>query len=110
MILKRLWDDSDLVYNYNIGSANHLITTYEPQRPRGKSMDNSTDQDIDYDKVDEITLALMYLVTWDRIAEHGSRAWKGFDWATMDRLHKKGLILDPQSKAKSVAMTEDGFR
>ena len=73
-------------------------------------MKNDTDPDIDYDKVDDMTLALMYLVTWERIPDHGSRAWKGFDWDTMDRLHKKGWIEDPKSKAKSVSMTEDGFR
>ena len=72
-------------------------------------MENNTDQDIDYDKIDEMTLAIMYLVTWERIPDKGSRAWKDFDWATMDRLRKKGFILDPQTKAKSVAMTEAGF-
>ena len=28
----------------------------------------------------------------------------------MDRLHKKGWISDPKSKAKSVAMTDEGYR
>ena len=32
----------------------------------------------DKDKVDEITLALLYLVMHDE-SEHGARAWKGFD-------------------------------
>jgi hypothetical protein len=41
---------------------------------------------------------------------HGSRAWKGFDWATMDRLHEKGFISDPRSKTKSVDMTEEGYK
>lgn len=60
------------------------------------------------DKVDEITLALLYLVmTKDR---EGSRAWKGFDWETMDRLHEKGYISNPKSKAKSVAMSDEGAR
>ncbi|MFZ1032226.1 MAG: DUF6429 family protein, partial [Candidatus Acidiferrales bacterium] len=40
----------------------------------------------------------------------GQRAWKGQDWEVMDRLHKKGYISDPKSKAKSVIMTEDGAR
>ena len=60
----------------------------------------------DKDKVDEMTLALMWLVMWDE--EILSRAWKGFDWDTMDRLHEKGLIDDPKSKAKSVAVTPEG--
>jgi hypothetical protein len=61
---------------------------------------------IDYDKIDECTLALLYLVTFrDGI---GVRAWKSFDWDTMNRLHDKGYISDPKSKAKSVAVTEEG--
>ena len=37
------------------------------------------------EKVDEATLALMWLVT--QSDKSGSRAWKSFDWATLDRLH-----------------------
>jgi len=58
------------------------------------------------DKVDEAILALLYLNI------HGNqnvvRAWKSFDWDAMDRLHEKGFISDPKSKAKSVIMTEEG--
>ena len=62
----------------------------------------------DTEKVDDYTLALLYLVIHER---HGvTRAWKGFDWSTMERLHEKGFISDPQSKAKSVVMTEEGHR
>jgi len=64
----------------------------------------------DEDKVDECTLALLYLVTHDRQEGCGARAWKGFDWDTMNRLHEKGLISNPISKAKSVAMSEEGFK
>jgi hypothetical protein len=65
-----------------------------------------------YDKemVDDCTLALLYLVAHDRQEGYGARAWKGFDWDTMNRLHEKGLISNPVSKAKSVVMTEDGFK
>ena len=55
--------------------------------------------------VDEATLALMWLVTQND--KSGSRAWKNFDWATLDRLHEKGLISDPKSKAKSVALSDE---
>ena len=67
---------------------------------------------MEYDegKVDEYTLALLYLVTHDRQEGYGARAWKGFDWDTMNRLHEKGLISNPISKAKSVAMSEEGFK
>lgn len=62
------------------------------------------------DKVDDCTLALLYLVIWEREEGLGARAWKGFDWGTMDRLHQKGFISDPKGKAKSVIMTEEGCR
>ena len=41
---------------------------------------------------------------------YGTRAWKGFDWETMDRLHEKGYISDPKGKAKSVMVSEEGQR
>jgi Domain of unknown function (DUF6429) len=37
-----------------------------------------------------------------------SRAWKGHDWAALDRLHQKGLISDPQNKNKSVGLSKEG--
>ena len=66
--------------------------------------------DYDKNKVDELTLALLFLVTHDRQEGLGARAWKGFDWDTMDRLYEKGFITNPASKAKSVSMTEDGYK
>ena len=60
----------------------------------------------DKDKVDEMTLALMYLVSFGD--KPGVRAWKGFDWEALKRLHEKGLISDPRRKAKSVVFWEEG--
>ena len=60
----------------------------------------------DENKVDEATLALLWLVM--EKDKYGTRAWKGFDWETMNRLHEKGFISDPKSKAKSVGVTEEG--
>lgn len=59
----------------------------------------------DKEKIDQATLALMWLVT--ESDKYGSRAWKGFDWDTLNRLHEKGLISDPKRKAKSVALSEE---
>ena len=59
---------------------------------------------LDTDKVDRAVLALLYLGLHDR-----NRAWKGFDWEAMDRLHEKGFISDPRGRAKSVVFTEDGL-
>lgn len=61
--------------------------------------------EIDNDKIDEAVLALLYLTLHD-----GTRAWKSFDWDAMSRLHEKGFIFNPVSKAKSVGLTEDGLR
>lgn len=65
--------------------------------------------DFDEDKIDDYTLALLYLVTHERHEGFGSRAWKGFDWDTLNRLHEKGYISNPVGKAKSVGMSEEGF-
>ena len=62
------------------------------------------------ERVDDCTLALLFLVMFDRGKNMGARVWKSFDWDTMDRLHEKGYIADPKSKAKSVIMTEEGCR
>ncbi len=64
----------------------------------------------DKDKIDEYTLALLYLVSHDRQEGYGARAWKGFDWDAMNRLHEKGFITNPVGKAKSVGMTEEGYQ
>ena len=64
----------------------------------------------DEDKVDDATLALMYLVAWRQKKDFPWSAWKSFDWGTMDRLHQKGLISDPKSKNKSVVMSDEAFK
>ncbi len=61
--------------------------------------------DVNTGKIDDAVLALLYLGLHDRC-----RAWKGFDWDAMHRLHEKGYITDPVSKAKSVVFTEEGLR
>ena len=60
--------------------------------------------EIDTERVDSAVLALLLLGLHD-----GRRAWKGFDWDAMERLHKKGFISDPVGKAKSVVLTEEGL-
>jgi hypothetical protein len=61
--------------------------------------------EIDEEKVDDAVLALLRLTLHD-----GQRAWKGFDWDPLDRLHRKGLIANPVNKAKSVVLTDEGLR
>lgn len=54
--------------------------------------------------IDEAVLALFYLTLHDHY-----RAWKGFDWDTLSRLHERGFIDDPVNKAKSIVLTEEGL-
>lgn len=61
--------------------------------------------DIDQDHIDETVLALLFLGRHE-----GTRTWKSFDWAAMERLHAKGLISNPIGKAKSVVFTDEGLR
>lgn len=62
----------------------------------------------DEDKIDDVVLALLTLTLHDA-SEFGGRAWKGHDWAVMDRLHEKGYIHNPKGKAKSVFLTRLGL-
>jgi hypothetical protein len=63
-----------------------------------------------YDKgrVDEMVLALLYLTS--SRDKFGTRAWKGMDWEAMNRLHEKGYISNPKTKALSVVLTEKGAK
>ncbi len=58
---------------------------------------------LDTEKIDDAALALLYLTLHD-----GCRAWKGFDWEVLGRLHEKGMIHDPVGKVKSVVFTPEG--
>jgi hypothetical protein len=64
--------------------------------------------DYDRDKIDEMVLALLYLTISEQ-DELGARAWKSHDWGALDRLHAKGYISDPKSKAKSVVFSPEGL-
>jgi hypothetical protein len=64
--------------------------------------------EFDAAKLDEIVLALLHL---NSFSDRGViRAWRGFDWDSLDRLHARDLISDPKSKAKSVVLSEEGSR
>jgi mRNA-degrading endonuclease toxin of MazEF toxin-antitoxin module len=63
--------------------------------------------DLRTEEIDEAVLALLYLNAFE---DHGQvRSWKTFDWDAMDRLHERGFIGDPKSKAKSVPLTAEGI-
>lgn len=58
----------------------------------------------DQSRVDDTILALLVAFSFD-----GGRAWKGFDFDVMDRMHAQGFIDDPKGKAKSVCLTPEGM-
>jgi len=60
--------------------------------------------EIDKDRIDDAILALLYLTL-----DGDGRAWKGFDWSAMNRLHENGFIGNPVNKAKSVWLTDKGI-
>jgi len=61
-------------------------------------------REIDKRKVDESVLAVHWLTLHEEC-----RVWKSIDWEAMDRLHEKGFISNPASRAKSVLLTEEGL-
>ena len=63
-------------------------------------------QSMEYDdaRIDDAVLALLAVFSFDE-----GRAWKGFDFGVMDRLHAQGLITNPKGKAKSVVLTPEGL-
>ena len=70
----------------------------------GKRVASPVRRAINTDRIDDCVLALLLLGRHD-----GQRVWKSFDWATIDRLHEKGLISDPVGRAKSVVITDEGL-
>lgn len=59
--------------------------------------------DLDQDRIDDAVLALLLLGLHDN-----NRAWKSFDWESMNRLHERGLISNPVGQAKSIVFTDEG--
>lgn len=60
---------------------------------------------LDTERIDAAVLALLQLGRHDEV-----QTWKGFDWATLDRLYQKGYIQNPVNKHKSLAFTAAGLQ
>ena len=90
------------------GSGRHRLTRDDtggqPCTAAEVILSSQTRMTLDNDKIERAVLALLYLGLHDV-----DRAWKGFDWEVMNRLHEKGFVSDPRGKAKSVAFTERGL-
>jgi hypothetical protein len=55
-------------------------------------------------RIEEAVLALLAIFSFD-----GGRAWKGFEFDVLNRLHAHGFIENPVGKQKSVCLTEKGL-
>lgn len=61
--------------------------------------------DLDPEKIDEASLALLYLTLHDI-----RMVWKGMDWEVTGRLFARGLIEDPVNKSKQMTLTDEGLQ
>jgi hypothetical protein len=87
----------------NPGAVQYLHMNSAQESSRMETT-RATDLEISLSKIDDAVLALLLLgLHEDR------RVWKTHDWDALDRLHKKGLISNPASKAKSVILSEEGL-
>ena len=57
--------------------------------------------------VQDLTLALMFLTSWQERPDDLRRCWKGYDLDVLDLLAEQGLISDSR-RAKSAYLTEGG--
>jgi hypothetical protein len=61
--------------------------------------------------LEDLTLLLIYLTSWDEKMSLGvrvQRAWKGYNFETLDALMEKGYIYGSK-RVKSVYLTEEGI-
>lgn len=73
-----------------------------------ETRDPQSGWEFDRDKVDQMILALLHLTSFTENNEQ--KAWKNFDWEALHRLHKRGLIENPFSQAKTVSLTKQGAK
>jgi hypothetical protein len=62
--------------------------------------------------LEDLVLLLIYFTSWSETISDGThihRAWKGYDFDTLDALTEKGYIYGSK-RAKSVYLTEEGVK
>lgn len=64
------------------------------------------------EQIKELTLLLLYLNSWIEKEPYGEfhRAWKGYDFDTLNALEDEHLIGGSTHKAKSTYLTEEGLK
>ena len=89
-----------------LGRLRELFAGFSGSDSPGGGAESAAEEELQTEEVDEAVLALLHLNAFRE--KFGWRAWKTFDWEVMDRLYQRGLIADPNNKAKSVVLTEEG--
>jgi DNA-binding PadR family transcriptional regulator len=62
------------------------------------------------EQINKLTLLLLYVNSWEE-KEYGQslrRAWKGYDFDTLNKLEEDGLITQSKT-AKSLYLTDEGI-
>ncbi|MCL4506928.1 MAG: DUF6429 family protein [Chloroflexi bacterium] len=99
---------NDWLAEYDIQPANRL------QPPVLVSMESETQSNPTAERqelIEELTLLLVYLSSWEEQTgpSAGARkAWKGYTYMTLNSLEDRGLIHQSR-KARSVTLTEEGI-
>ncbi len=72
--------------------------------------ERSKDDDVVFKQVEELTLLLAYLTSWEEGNEPHvvRRVWKGYDFDVLRSLERSGYI-DGGRKAKSLTLTPEGI-
>lgn len=63
------------------------------------------DDAFDAERLDDIILALLWANSFEQSGSH--RSWKSLPWDSLDRLHERGLISNPGTRARSVTLTDE---
>ena len=108
VVTRIIWHVKDSAWDYYLAVDGRKISKrYREEDLEMAEAGSEHQSGYDEERIDQAVLALLYLTSF---SDHEvMRAWKSHDWEALNRLHAKGLIGDPATKAKSVVFTDDGF-
>ncbi|MBQ6334588.1 MAG: hypothetical protein IJI46_05935 [Erysipelotrichaceae bacterium] len=64
---------------------------------------------ISKEKIDELTLILLYLNSFKDDDFDNRRSWKGYAFSSLNELEEKGFISQGSHRSKSVYLTKEGI-
>ena len=104
------WEERLKVYADKKGAYKHIGGRMTDRFPSEKE---AADSRISAEEaLHDMILALIYLTRFKETGRFKSenelfRAWKSYDWDTLDKLNEEGLIIDRHGN-KSLYLTEEG--